>query len=125
MKEFKQLARKRKEMRALMLRGRRDRAPCIRFSTASKLFKLLFPGASHEQLRKLAEKRTKVLATSFVAGFNASNPCYQQICYDINQQWFKEVDKAATYPNYACTVDAQTLTAQETSYVTHLTKGAC
>ena len=123
MKEFKKLARKRKETRARMLRGRRDRARCINFSNTTKIFKLVFPGASHDQMRKLAEMRTRAMAASFISGFNQANPCYQTICHDINQQWFKEVEKAANDPSYASTADAQTLTAQEASYLTNLSKG--
>ena len=123
MKEFKKLARRRKEQRARLLRGRRDRARCIKFSNVSQIIKALFPGASHDQRRKLAEMRIKAMAASFLAGFNASSPCYQQLCHDINQQWFNEVDKCAKDPSYACTVDSQTLSAQECSYLTNLGKG--
>ena len=79
MKEFKKLARKRKETRAKLLRGRRDRARCINICNVSQIIKSIFPGAHHDQRRKLTEMRVKAMVASFVAGLNLSNPCYQQI----------------------------------------------
>ena len=122
-KTFKRECRSRREGRAKLMRGRRDRARCIRFSNVAEIIKQMVPQASHAVQRDLAIKRTRAMAMAWMAGFDKLNPEVQKISHEINQEWLNAIETAAEDPSYACPVDAHTLTAWEASYLTSLGNG--
>jgi len=115
--------RKRKEQRAKFVRGRRERARCVNFNTILQVVEELFPGASGSKRRQLAVMRSKAVAAAFMRGFEKSNPLHQRLCHEITQQWLCEMQKAADEPSYACKVDANSLNAEEASYLTDVGGG--
>jgi hypothetical protein len=122
-KAFQKECKKRHEKRAVLVRGRRERARCITFKNVTEMIKLALPGASNSLVRELAVQRTKAVAAAFLASFEKMAPEAQQICHEINQEYLVNLDAAVKDPMNACSVDGHTLTAIEASYLTNVQEG--
>ena len=109
--------------RQLFLRGRRNRSRCTTFNTVKDHIKKVLKGASNSLIWELATQRTKAIAAAWVAGLDKQSEEAQKISHELNQQYLSNLEKAANDPSSACTVDANTLTAQETQYLTAIQEG--
>jgi len=122
-KTFKKLARQRKEHRAEYLRGRRQRARMINLLNAQKVIAEMFPGASQKIKRELAIARTMALASAGCRIFDRMSNV-AKIASDMNcQRYLAMIGEAAEDPSMACPIDARTLTATESSYLTNIAAG--
>ena len=122
-REFKRMAKKEWEARSRLVRGRNQRARSITFNNVLDKIKEALPQASSSVRWELATQRTKAIAASFIAAFEQQNLEAQKICHEINQKYLQNLEIAANDPTNACPVDAQTLTAEEASYLTHIQEG--
>ena len=121
-KTFKKLARKRKEVRAEALRGKRNRARMITLLNAKKVIAEMFPKASQKLKRELAIARTMALASAGTKIFDKMSS-EAKIASDANcQRWLEMVEKNADDPSMACPIDAWVLTATECSYLANTSR---
>ena len=120
---FKRKCKQLWEERAKLVRGRRDRARCVQFNNVTHIISEALPGASKTTIRKLAVERCKAIASAWLAGFDKMSKPAQMLAHQLNQEYLKNLDAAAKDPANACSVDANTLTSTETSYLTRVQEG--
>jgi len=109
--EFTRECKRRKELRAQAMRGKRKRSRSMTFNNVKDVIAEMLPGASNTERRRLSYLRTKCVAAAFLHNFEKSNPHYQEVCHQINMEYLAALDKAAADPSYACPVTAQSLTS--------------
>ncbi len=121
--EFRRAVRRAWEQRAKLMRGRRQRARCINFSNIEAVFKEAYPGASNTQIRNLTVLRTRAMAGAFLKAFDEMTEADKQIVDEINQEYLKELDKAAADPSYAASARGHTLSNEESQFLTVIADG--
>jgi hypothetical protein len=116
---FKKEAAKRQRQRAELMKGRVQRAHSITFDNAERVIGAMFEGTglANHRIRTLAVMRVKSIATHFVQCFGEMNEHAKKVAGEITANYMKELMKSAEDISYAAPVDAQTLTAEECSYL--------
>ena len=107
------------------LRGNRERARNINFNNVYDVLKEHFAdsGISKNKLWKLATARAKAMAAAWVAGFEKQSEEAQKISMEINEQYFRNLDEVVKDIGRECSVDANSLKAQETQYLSQVSEG--